>query len=147
MACVLLVDDDVRHASALEAALALSADGGASLECVGTLGAALDRLAGGSISAIFLSLSLPLNSSEDWLDRIRHAVPDVPVVVLAGAEEDARCRDAMRRGAHDYLLEGHLDVYAFARAIRNIAERGSARRALLADQERAQVTLNSIGDA
>ena len=29
----------------------------------------------------------------------------------------------MLHGAQDYLLEGHLDSYSFARAIRNIAER------------------------
>ena len=53
----------------------------------------------------------------------------------------------MLRGAHDYLLEGHLDSYAFARAIRNIVEREVARRELFVEKERAQVTLNSIGDA
>jgi len=53
----------------------------------------------------------------------------------------------MLRGAQDYLLEGHLDSYSFARAIRNIIEREIARQELFIEKERAQVTLNSIGDA
>jgi PAS domain S-box-containing protein len=53
----------------------------------------------------------------------------------------------MRHGAQDYLLEGHLDRYAFTRAIRNIIEREIARLELFNEKERAQVTLNSIGDA
>ena len=56
-------------------------------------------------------------------------------------------KTAMLHGAQDYLLEGHLDSYAFARAIRNIIEREIARQELFVEKERAQVTLNSIGDA
>ena len=51
------------------------------------------------------------------------------------------------RGASDYLLEGHIEEYDFARALRQIDEREEARRALFIEQDRAQVTLNSIGDA
>jgi PAS domain-containing protein len=55
--------------------------------------------------------------------------------------------EALRRGAKDYLLNGHFDAYSFDRAIRNMAERKAAEIALFAEKERAQVTLNSIGDA
>src|ERR1700733_2982289 len=53
----------------------------------------------------------------------------------------------MGDGAKDYLLEGHIDTYSFARAIRNVAEREVAEKALFTEQERARVTLSSIGDA
>ena len=53
----------------------------------------------------------------------------------------------MRHGAKDYLLEDHLDRYSFVRAIRNMAERKTAEEMLFTEKERAQVTLNSIGDA
>ena len=45
------------------------------------------------------------------------------------------------------LFRGSLDSYAFARALRNIIEREIARQELFNEKERAQVTLNSIGDA
>jgi diguanylate cyclase (GGDEF)-like protein/PAS domain S-box-containing protein len=44
-------------------------------------------------------------------------------------------------------LEGHIDSYAFIRSIRNILEREVARQELFIERDRAQVTLNSIGDA
>jgi diguanylate cyclase (GGDEF)-like protein/PAS domain S-box-containing protein len=69
------------------------------------------------------------------------------VVVLSGVDDEGLCKTAMLHGAQDYLLEGHLDSYACARAIRNVAEREIARRELFTEKERAQVTLNSIGDA
>src|ERR1017187_5113108 len=53
----------------------------------------------------------------------------------------------MRRGAKDYLLEGHIDAYSLIRAIRNMGERKVAEEVLFTEKERAQVTLNSIGDA
>src|SRR4029077_15468510 len=70
-----------------------------------------------------------------------------PIVVLGRLDDEDICRAAMLHGAQDYLLEGHLDSYLFARAIRNIIEREIARKELFAEKERAQVTLNSIGDA
>ena len=55
--------------------------------------------------------------------------------------------EALRRGAKDYLLNGHIGTYSFGRAIRNMAERKTAEEALFIEKERASVTLNSIGDA
>src|SRR6202043_419227 len=55
--------------------------------------------------------------------------------------------EALRHGAKDYLLEDHLDIDSFVRAIRNMAERKTAEETLFTEKERAQVTLNSIGDA
>ena len=49
-------------------------------------------------------------------------------------------------GAQD-SVEGHIDSYLFERAIRNIIEREIARQELFIERDRAQVTLNSIGDA
>jgi diguanylate cyclase (GGDEF)-like protein/PAS domain S-box-containing protein len=62
-------------------------------------------------------------------------------------DDEDICKAAMLHGAQDYLLEGHVDSYSFARAIRNIIEREIARQELFIEKERAQVTLNSIGDA
>jgi diguanylate cyclase (GGDEF)-like protein/PAS domain S-box-containing protein len=70
-----------------------------------------------------------------------------PIVVLGGVDDEDICKAAMLHGAQDYLLEGHVDSYSFARAIRNIIEREIARQELFIEKERAQVTLNSIGDA
>ena len=97
--------------------------------------------------AVFLNLSLPDCQRHGALDELLSVAVGAPVVVLGGVEDEEICQAAMRKGAHDYLLEGHLDRYAFTRAIRNISERELAGRELFVEKERAQVTLNSIGDA
>ena len=97
--------------------------------------------------AIFLNLYLSDSWGIETLDRLLLVASAVPVVVIAGVDDEDICKTAMLHGARDFLLEGHLDSYAFARAIRNVTEREIARHELFTEKERAQVTLNSIGDA
>jgi len=144
---ILLIDDDPCHAKAFEEALKAAGDGSSDFEWVRTLFSGLERLAHKGPWAIFLNLSLPDSRGIDTLDRLLSVNATAPIVVLAGADEEDICKTAMLHGAQDYLLEGHLDRYAFTRAIRNIIERDVARLELFIEKERAQVTLNSIGDA
>ena len=144
---VLLIDDNPDHAKALQEALIASGSDPSNLECVGTLASGLESLVYAKHSVIFVNLDMPDSRGPDTLGRLLLAAPAVPIVVIGGAEDEEICKAAMKNGAQDYLLEGHLDKYSFTRAIRNIAERGVARQELFAEKERAQVTLNSIGDA
>src|SRR6202521_6015873 len=144
---ILLIDDEPSHAKAFEDALVAAGDGPSNFEWVRTLSSGLERLAHKGVWAIFLNLSLPDSRGIDTLDRLLSVNSTAPIVVLAGAEDEDICKTAMLHGAQDYLLEGHLDRYAFTRAIRNIIEREIARLELFNEKERAQVTLNSIGDA
>jgi diguanylate cyclase (GGDEF)-like protein/PAS domain S-box-containing protein len=107
----------------------------------------IERLAHKRVWAIFLNLFLPDSRGIDTLDKLQLLTPSVPIIVLGGADDEEVCKAAMLHGAQDYLLEGHLDSYLIARAIRNIIEREIARQELFAEKERAQVTLNSIGEA
>ncbi len=144
---ILLIDDEPSHAKAFEEALVATGDGPSNFEWVRTLSSGLERLAHKGVWAIFLNLSLPDSHGIETLDRLLSINSSAPIVVLGGAVDDDLCKTAMLHGAQDYLLEGHLDRYAFTRAIRNIIEREIARLELFNEKERAQVTLNSIGDA
>jgi diguanylate cyclase (GGDEF)-like protein/PAS domain S-box-containing protein len=146
---LLLIDDDPRHAKALRAALIATSEGPSECEWVRTLSSGLKILNHKEVWAIFLNLFLPDSRGVDTLDRLRLLAFAAPIVVLGGVDDEDICKTAMLRGAQDYLLEGqgHVDRYSFARAIRNILEREVARQELFMEKERAQVTLNSIGDA
>ena len=54
---------------------------------------------------------------------------------------------AVQRGAQDYLLKARLDSYLLPKALGSMVERAANAEALFDEKERAQVTLNSIGDA
>src|SRR5713226_4798797 len=80
-------------------------------------------------------------------DKLLIAAPDVPILILGGPDDEALAKQAVARGAQDYLLPGHLDSYSLPRALRNAIERKAVEDALFVEKERAEVTLNSIGDA
>src|ERR1700674_3774625 len=120
---ILLIDDDPSHAKAFEEALIAAGDGPSNFEWVRTLSSGLERLAHKGVWAIFLNLSLPGNRSIETLDKLELLAPGIPIIVLGGADDEEICKAAMLHGAHDYLLEGHLDSYLVGRAIRNIVER------------------------
>jgi diguanylate cyclase (GGDEF)-like protein/PAS domain S-box-containing protein len=144
---LLLIDDDPCHTKALKEALIARSDGPWEFEWVRTLSCGLERLNHEGVWAIFLNLFLPDSRGVDTFDRLRLLTSTTPIVVLGGVDDEDICKTAMLHGAQDYLLEGHVDSYSFARAIRDIIEREVARQELFIEKERAQVTLNSIGDA
>jgi diguanylate cyclase (GGDEF)-like protein/PAS domain S-box-containing protein len=144
---LLLIDDDTSHVTVFADALSNATDGPFEGECVKSLAEGIERLKGEEIWAIFLNLSLPDSYGLETYDKLASAVPGVPTLILAGARDVDVALEALRHGAKDYLLEDHLDRDSFVRAIRNMAERKTAEEMLFREKERAQVTLDSIGDA
>jgi diguanylate cyclase (GGDEF)-like protein/PAS domain S-box-containing protein len=144
---VLLIDDDPSHADIFRQALRYATDGPFAGEWVRTLAAGIERLGKKCIWAVFVNLSLPDSQGLQTFFKLSQAAPDVPALVLGGAQDEQIALEALRQGAKDYLLEGHIDSYSLVRAIRNMAERKTAEETLFTEKERAQVTLNSIGDA
>jgi diguanylate cyclase (GGDEF)-like protein/PAS domain S-box-containing protein len=73
--------------------------------------------------------------------------PLVPTLILTTRANETVAVQATRRGAQDYLLKEHLDGYWLPRTLRGVIERKAREEAFFMEKERAQVTLNSIGDA
>ena len=107
----------------------------------------LQRLHQKGIAAVLLELSLPDCHGMESFDRLFTVAPDVPILILGGDGNEALAKEAVGRGAQDYLLPGHVDSYSLPRALRNAIERKAVEDALYIEKERALVTLNSIGDA
>jgi diguanylate cyclase (GGDEF)-like protein/PAS domain S-box-containing protein len=144
---LLLIDNDASHVDVFTDALLNATDGPFQGECVKTLAEGIRRLRGKEIWAIFLNLSLPDSQGLETFYKLALAVPSVPTLIVAGPKDVGVALEALRHGAKDYLLEDHLDRDSFVRAIRNMAERKTAEELLFTEKERAQVTLDSIGDA
>ena len=144
---LLLIDDDPAHAGVFREALLNADNGPFEGEWIRTLAEGVERLAKKNIWAIFVNLYLPDSEGLNTFDKLQQAAPSVPTLVVGGIRGQAIAKEALRRGAKDYLLEDHIDSYSFDRAIRNMVERQTVEEVLFSEKERAQVTLNSIGDA
>jgi diguanylate cyclase (GGDEF)-like protein/PAS domain S-box-containing protein len=144
---ILLIESDPAAADAIRAALAAAGSGSFDVEWVRQLSEGLERLSKRGIAAVLLALSLPDSQGIETFDKVFRAAPDVPILILGGNVPEALAKEAVGRGAQDYLLPDHLDSYSLQRALRNAIERKIVEDALYVEKERAVVTLNSIGDA
>src|SRR5688572_23592025 len=150
---ILLVQENAADARDVRDALANSSPYVLSVEWVKRCSEAVRRLAPdvarntGEFSAVMVDLFLSDSSGLETFDRLFKAAPDIPILVLSGAEHEPIARLAVQRGAQDYLLKGRLDNYLLPKALSSMIDRAAHAEALFEERERAQVTLNSIGDA
>jgi len=143
---ILLIEND--PAAANEIRTALTAGGSSfDVEWVRLLSDGLELLSKRGIAAVLLELCLPDSEGIETFDKLFTAAPDIPILILGGNANEALAKEAVGRGAQDYLLPGYLDSYSLPRALRNAIERKAVEDALYVEKERALVTLNSIGDA
>ena len=144
---ILLIENDPAAANDIRTALTVAAGSSFDVEWVRQLSDGLERLSEKGIAAVLLELSLPDSQGLQTFDKLFTAAPDIPILILGGTANEALAKEAVGRGAQDYLLPGHLDSYSLPRALRNAIERKAVEDALYVEKERALVTLNSIGDA
>jgi|ERR1700733_589990 diguanylate cyclase (GGDEF)-like protein/PAS domain S-box-containing protein len=142
---LLLIEGEVADATRIMEAL--TKPGLPHIEWVQSLAEGLQRLKQNGISGILLNLFLPDSRGIDTFDKALAAASNIPILVLCGANNESVGKLAVERGAHDFLLKDHLDAYSLTRAVGGMIERGTNADALFVEKERAEVTLNSIGDA
>ncbi len=144
---VLLIEDDPAVARMIQEALADAGEGPFIVECVRRLSEGLERVSKGGIAAVLLDLFLPDSQGINTFGTLSLAAPCVPILVLGGLGDEDIAKEAVNRGAQDYLLKIRLDSYSLRRALHSVIARKVVEDALFLEKERAQVTLNSIGDA
>lgn len=72
---------------------------------------------------ILLDLSLPDSQGIASFLKIRDRVPNLPIVVLTGLDDQTLAISAMQQGAQDYLIKGQVDSNLLLRSIRYAIER------------------------
>jgi diguanylate cyclase (GGDEF)-like protein/PAS domain S-box-containing protein len=150
---ILLVQENAADARAVRDALTNSGPYPLSVEWVKRCSQAVELLTGDAtrgaegFAAVLVDLFLPDSSGLDTFDRLFEAAPQIPILVLSNSQNEPIARQAVQRGAQDYLLKGRLDSYLLPKALGSMIDRAAHAEALFEEKERAQVTLNSIGDA
>ena len=144
---ILLIGDNPSDRHLVRAALADVRNGLFIVECVPLLVNGLERLRAGGIGAVLLDLFLPDSQGIATFDQVWRTAPHVPILVIASLEDEDTAMQAVNRGAQDHIHRDRLDSYTLPRALRRMIERKSAEEAMFLEQQRADVTLNSIGDA
>lgn len=112
---------------------------------------ALARLRESKFDAILLDLTLPDSREINTFEKIRTEAQDTPVIVLSGYGDREFARAAVRNGAQDFLVKGHVDSHLLDCSIRYAIERHILYKRMaentnqLLDKERNRVVEETAG--
>lgn len=98
-----------------------------------TLAMAIDLLTASDpapFDVILIDLSLPDSQGIGSFLTLQRQVPNVPIVVLTGLDDENLALTAMQQGAQDYLIKGRVDSALLLRSIRYAIERERAEAQL-----------------
>jgi diguanylate cyclase (GGDEF)-like protein/PAS domain S-box-containing protein len=144
---LLLVEDNPADACLLREMLNEAGSRHAELTHVQRMSDAERHLLKHGVDIVLLDLGLPDAEGLGAVRRAHVAAPHVPLVVLTGLDDETLGTQALQEGAQDYLIKGEIETRGLLRALRYAVERKAMEEALFAEKERAEVTLNCIGDA
>ncbi len=130
---IMLVDDEEAIRHSLGEILRLE---GYNVEAVGSGEAAIEALQREKFDLILLDLKMPGMDGMEALGLITKAAPETKVILLTAHGSLESAIEALRQGAHDYILKP-----ASSRAILNSVARGLARRA---EQQQKRLLLEQL---
>jgi diguanylate cyclase (GGDEF)-like protein/PAS domain S-box-containing protein len=142
--CVLLIEAEADDAARILDELSSATEERFRVEWVTELSSGIKRLRSGGIGAVVLTL--PDSLVGGTFDKLFQAAPHVPILILSGADAEEMARQAVQRGAQDYLIKNQTDGYRLRRAVRTMMDQRAAE-ALVLENEVTNVTLDSIGEA
>ena len=151
---VLLIQDDPHGASVVRDSLSRNTRYEIEWVRTGALGMERLRAVGRQsttdvhgIAVILVDLTVPEGPGIELVDRLHEELPAIPIVILSTAQDAAAAEAALQHGAQDFLLKERLDDYLLPKTLTAAIDRADVADILFNERERAQITLNSIGDA
>lgn len=151
---VLLIEDDPDDAKLIMAALEGAGSYPFNIEWVASVSDALGCMNKASFEVILLDLTLPDVQGLEAFEQVSKVSAGALILVLSTSSDDEAAQQALKHGAQETVPKAHIDAHWLPRALHYVVEQKNTERhlrateeALFAEKERAQVTLNSIGDA
>jgi diguanylate cyclase (GGDEF)-like protein/PAS domain S-box-containing protein len=145
---VLFLTRDARLAKDLEESFSDPNEHALAIEYVDRLPDATKRLkATHRVQALVLDWDLPRAKGLETLFALMSTAPHLPIIVVGDDITLVQQMSMVEHGAQDYLPKSRLDVPTLVSMVHSSIARKSREAILFSDKERAQVTLNSIGDA
>jgi len=120
---ILLVEDNPVDARLLLESVMVTGLNVLNVSVVESFRQAVDHCKNNPVDAMILDLTLPDVSGVDTIQAARRALPDLPIIVLTGVDDEKIGVEAVRSGIQDYLVKGTTDGRGIIRTIRYSIER------------------------
>lgn len=120
---ILVIEDSREEMILLRTALSAVTSVAIRVVHVDRLSAASACLSGGYFDAIILDLNLPDSTGLDTLVRVQSSAPEIPVVIIAGLDDERLAMEGIRAGAQDYIVKGRYDGALLSRSLCTAIER------------------------
>ena len=144
---VLLIEDGPEEARLIREMLNDPISGALELAHAESMSDAEKYLAGQSVDIVLLDIGLADPKGLEAVKRVRAAAARISIVLLSSADDEQIAVQAIQEGAQDYLIKGQIEPRELMRVLLNAAERKIIEEIQFVEKERAQATLDSIGDA
>lgn len=143
----LLVEDNPSDTLLLRQMLADTTLWKAVLTCTDRLQSAIKLCQQQPFEVILLDLSLPDSQGYATFERLRQYMPQTPIILLTGFDDQELAVRAVRAGAQDYLIKDEINAHLLIRAMRYAIERKRTEEALREHHLRYQALFenNNIG--
>jgi diguanylate cyclase (GGDEF)-like protein/PAS domain S-box-containing protein len=141
---VLLVSADSADHAAIRAAVDGVRGQPYRLEIVGTLADALTAIRTGRVDAVLLELNLPDSLGVTTFLRLQPKATSIPIVVLVAEQDEDLGKQAVDRGALDYLVRGHVTAQLVDKVMRYATERTHTLKALKASEQRYRELFQNV---
>lgn len=129
---VLLVDDDELDRRLVKLVLVQSQGSVRfNIDTAASLSEALGKMQSGTYDIILEDMNLSDCRGTEIVEKVSAAVPNVPIVVLTGFDDDDAGLEAIRAGAEDYLVKGSGLEYTLVKTIRYAIERKKSKASLI----------------
>jgi diguanylate cyclase (GGDEF)-like protein/PAS domain S-box-containing protein len=141
---VLLVSAEAADHDGIRAALDAIRGQPYRLETVESLAAALVAVRDARVDAVLLDLNLPDSLGITTFLRLQPKATHIPVVALVAEQDEDLGKQAVDRGALDYLIRGHVTAQLVDKVLRYATERTHTLKALKASEQRYRELFQNV---
>jgi len=143
---VLIIEDNPADARLLKEFVAEDRAASFLMEEAGSLAEGLERLKRGDIHLVLVDLTLPDSLGLDTFARVHGAVPQLPIIVMSGLDDEDLAIRTVQEGAQDYLVKGQVDSRLLLRSMHYAIERKRVEEALAKERDLLHTLLDNLPD-
>jgi diguanylate cyclase (GGDEF)-like protein/PAS domain S-box-containing protein len=144
-ACLLLIQCYQAEARLVTRALASTPHSVLGVEYAHNVLDAVARIRRGGVRAVIMDIEMP--GAFARVEEVLSAAPHIPILILSGTETECIARQAVEKGAHDYILKNHMEEFRLKQIVRGMIDLKAKEEAAIQQQELADVILSCTGDA